>query len=207
MEQATKGISLHDTAEIVIAGVFPPQALEPRQYKENMVGGPNAHQYWYRVRNELNGSILGPILIVLNYVVINLAKHCPSLDLKRWLFRRLGMKLGDNVTIASGATLDYFFPELIEIGENSIIGMDSMILTHEFLLDRWRCGKVSIGKGVMVGAQSLILAGVTIGDRATISAKSLVHKSVPGHWFVGGDPLRIIRTLRDERFGSRCTRS
>ena len=33
--------------------------------------------------------------------------------------------------------MDYFFPELIEIGENSIIGMDTMILTHEFLSDRF----------------------------------------------------------------------
>jgi acetyltransferase-like isoleucine patch superfamily enzyme len=99
-----------------------------------------------------------------------------------------------NVTIASGVTLDYFFPELIEIGDNTIVGMDAMVLAHEFLHDRWRAGKVTIGRNVLVGAQSTVLAGVRVGDGATISAMSLVHKSVPAGAFVGGVPVTIIRT-------------
>ena len=111
---------------------------------------------------------------------------------RRWLFRQLGMRLGKNVTIASGVTLDYFFPELIEIGDNTIVGMDTMILAHEFLHDRWRCGKVSIGMNVLLGAQSTVLAGVTIGDNVQIAAMSLVNKSVPAGAFVGGVPLRLL---------------
>jgi acetyltransferase-like isoleucine patch superfamily enzyme len=102
------------------------------------------------------------------------------------------MKLGQNVTIASGVIMDYFFPELIEISDNTIVGMDAMILTHEFLHDRWRNGKVTIGKGVLIGAQALILAGVTISDDATVSAKALVHKSVPAGAFVSGAPIRLV---------------
>jgi acetyltransferase-like isoleucine patch superfamily enzyme len=155
-------------------------------------GAPNAHRYWYTVRDQRNGIILGPLRIALNYGVIYAAKHCPSLMLKRWLFRWLGMKLGKNVTIASGVTMDYFFPELIEIGDNTIIGMDTMILTHEFLHDRWRCGKVTIGQNVLVGAQSTILAGVTVGNNAVISAMSLVNRRVPDGAFVGGVPIRAL---------------
>ena len=88
--------------------------------------------------------------------------------------------------------MDYFFPELIDIGDNTIVGMDAMILTHEFLHDRWRAGKVTIGKNVMLGAQSLVLAGITIGDNVKVSAMSLVHKSIPEGVFVGGNPLRRI---------------
>ena len=170
----------------------PGQSLGRRHYEEHIIGGPNAHQYWYTVRNEKNGPLVGPLIIVLNYLIIYTAKHCPALTFKRWLFRRLGMKLGKNVTIASGVTLDYFFPELIEIADNTIVGMDTMILAHEFLHDRWRCGKVSIGMNVLLGAQSTVLAGVTIGDNVQIAAMSLVNKSVPAGAFVGGIPLRLL---------------
>src|SRR5262249_57195745 len=130
---------------------------------------------WFRARNHVDGPILGPIRIVLNYLVIYACKHLPSLTLKRWIFRGLGMKLGRGVTIASGVTLDYFFPELIEVGENTILGMDAMILTHEFLHEGFRSGKVCVGANCLIGARSTILAGVTLAARPTVSAMSLVN--------------------------------
>jgi serine acetyltransferase len=183
---------MSELPQLEVVAARPP--LGPRSYEEHVVGGPNAHMYWYSVRNAKNGPLFGPLLIVFFYLVIYSMKHFPSLTLKRAILRALGIKLGRNVTIASGVTLDYFFPELIEIGDNTIVGMDAMVLTHEFLHDRWRNGKVSIGRNVMVGAQSTVLAGVSVGDGATISAMSLVHKSVPSGAFVGGVPIAVIRT-------------
>ena len=167
--------------------------LTARIYDEFVIGGPNAHQYWYRARNHLNGSIFGPLRIMFNYVVLEVCKHLPSLSLKRWVLGQLGMKLGHNVTIASGVTLDYFFPELIEIGDNTIVGMNTMILTHEFLPDRFRKGRVRIGCGCMIGAQSTLLAGVDISEFTTVCAMSLVHKGTPIKAFVAGVPIQIIK--------------
>ena len=155
-----------------------------RQFVEHVQWAPNAHRYWWRVRN--------PIAIVFQYLVIHAAKHLPSLVVKRILFRSLGMKLRSNVTIASGVTLDYFFPELIEIGENSIVEMNAMILTHEFLSDRWRQGAVRIGSGVLIGANSTVLAGVSIGDGARISAGTLVNRNVPAHARAIGNPMQLL---------------
>jgi serine acetyltransferase len=168
-------------------------ALSARSYREHVTGGPNAHKHWFKARNHLDGPVLGPIRIVLNYLVIYAGMHLPSLSLKWWIFRCLGMRLGRDVTIASGVILDYFFPELIEIGDNTIIGMDSMLLTHEFLHDRFRSGEVRIGANCLVGARSTILAGVTIGDGSTISAMSLVHRGTPAGTFAGGVPIRPLR--------------
>jgi acetyltransferase-like isoleucine patch superfamily enzyme len=167
--------------------------LLDREYDEHHLGGPNAHQNWYRARNHLDGPVLGPLRLVLNYVVIYACKHLPSLTLKHWIFRRLGMRLGRGVTIASGVTLDYFFPDLIEIGDHTIVGMDAMILTHEFLHDRFRSGRVRLGANCLVGANSTVLAGVTLGDGTIVSAMSLVHKGTPLGAFVGGVPIRFLR--------------
>lgn len=168
-----------------------------RNLEERAVPGPNAHQRWYQARNHLDGRFMGPVRIVFNYLVVYSAKHLPSLTLKRWLFTKvLGMKIGERATIASGATLDYFFPELIDLGACCIIGMDSMILTHEFLHDRLRWGPVVVGAGALVGARSLVLAGTNIGAGATVAAGSVVTRPVAAQTTVAGAPARQIGNLR-----------
>jgi acetyltransferase-like isoleucine patch superfamily enzyme len=89
--------------------------------------------------------------------------------------------------------MDTMFPERISIGSNSIIGYNTTILAHEYLIDEYRLGDVKIGSGVMVGANSTILPGVTIGDGAVVSAATLVNRDVPPGAFVGGNPMRVIR--------------
>jgi acetyltransferase-like isoleucine patch superfamily enzyme len=169
-----------------------PPALIDRTYEERITGGPNAHVSWFKARNHLEGPILGPLRIMISYVVIELLKHAPSLALKRVILRRLGMRLGRGVTIASGVMLDYFFPDLIEIGDNTIIGMDALLLTHEFAHDRVRIGRLRIGANCLVGARSVVLAGVAIGDGTVISALSLVHRGTPSESFVGGVPIQFL---------------
>jgi acetyltransferase-like isoleucine patch superfamily enzyme len=167
-------------------------ALLDRVYEERMMGGPNAHAAWWKARHHLEGPLLGPLRLMLNYVVISLLKHAPSLVLKRCILRALGMRLGRGVTIASGVMFDYFFPELIEIGEYTIIGMDAMILTHEFLSDRLRLGRVRIGGRCLVGARSTVLAGVQLGPGTVIAAMSLVNKGTPQGALAGGVPIRLL---------------
>ena len=53
----------------------------------------------------------------------------------------------------------------------------------------------------MIGANTTILPGVTIGDGAVVSAGTLVHKDVPAGAFVGGNPMRIIKENVQEILG------
>ena len=150
----------------------------------NRLGRTNSLQDWYRARN--------PLRVVWNFVIITLAKYCPSMWFKNILYRGLGVKIGRNVTIALEAVLDVFFPEKIRIGDNVIIGYKSTILTHEFLLREFRKGPVRIGNDVTIGAWTLILPGVTIGDGARVAAYSLVNRDVKPGEFAGGVPIRTI---------------
>lgn len=88
---------------------------------------------------------------------------------------------------------DVMFPEMITVGSNSIIGYNTTILAHEYLIKEYRLGPVIIGNEVMVGANSTILPGITIGDGAIVAAGTLVHKDVPAGAFVGGNPMRILK--------------
>jgi acetyltransferase-like isoleucine patch superfamily enzyme len=133
--------------------------------------------------------------VVKNFVVIQIARYTPFLGMKNWLYRTfLSMKVGDNTSFALMVMLDVMFPEKISVGTNSVIGYNTTILAHEYLIKEFRLGDVHIGSEVMIGANSTILPGITIGDGAIVSAGTLVHKDVPAGTFVGGNPMRIIYT-------------
>jgi len=121
---------------------------------------------------------------------MRLARISPSLGLKLWLYRMMGIRVGSNVSIALEVTMDVFFPQLIEIGDNTIIGFNTTILCHEFLIKEYVTGPVVIGRDVMVGANTTILPGVIIADGSVVSAHSLVNSDIEG--FVGGVPARPL---------------
>lgn len=133
--------------------------------------------------------------VVRNFIVIQLARYTPFLGMKNWLYKTfLGMKVGDQTSFALMVMLDVMFPEKISVGRNTVIGYNTTILAHEYLIKEYRLGDVKIGSEVLIGANSTILPGVEIGDGAIVSAGTLVHKDVPAGTFVGGNPMNIIYT-------------
>jgi acetyltransferase-like isoleucine patch superfamily enzyme len=129
---------------------------------------------------------------VRNFLVVYCCRYAPSLRCKRGLYRTIGIRMGKRVAAGLGVTMDIFFPQLISIGDDSILGYNTVILAHEFLVRELRTGPVDIGKEVMIGANVTILPGVRIGDGASVSACSLVNSDVPAGALVGGVPARIL---------------
>jgi len=136
--------------------------------------------------------------VVRNFIVIQIARYTPFLAIKNWLYRSfLHMKIGDQTSFALMVMLDVMFPEKISVGKNTVIGYNTTILAHEYLIKEYRLGDVHIGDEVMIGANTTILPGVIIGDGAIVSAGTLVHKDVPAGAFVGGNPMNIIYTKEE----------
>lgn len=136
--------------------------------------------------------------VVKNFIVIQIARYTPFIGMKNWLYRTfLRMKVGKQTSFALMVMPDIMFPEKISVGTNTIIGYNTTILAHEYLIHEYRIGKVLIGDEVMIGANTTILPGVKIGDGAVVSAGTLVHKDVPDGAFVGGNPMRIIYTKEE----------
>jgi acetyltransferase-like isoleucine patch superfamily enzyme len=132
--------------------------------------------------------------VAKTFAVAQIARFTPSLRMKNWLYRVfLKMEIGSQTAIALMVMVDVMFPERIKIGANSIIGYNTTILAHEYLIEEYRLGHVVIGDRVMVGANCTILPGVTIGDGAIVGAGTVVHKDVPPGAFVAGNPMKQIR--------------
>jgi len=136
--------------------------------------------------------------VVKCFIFIQIGRVTPFMGLKNWIYRTfLKMKIGKKTSLALMVMPDTMFPERITIGDNTIIGYNTTILAHEYLIDEYRLGDVKIGNEVMVGANSTILPGVEIGDGAIVSAATLVNKDVPAGAMVGGNPMRIIYTAEE----------
>jgi len=148
-------------------------------------GGPlNSLQHWLDARN--------PLQVYLNYVVVVMARHSPSLRLTNWLLRRIGITVGERVSWGLESTPDVFWPELVTVGDHAIIGYDATILCHEFLQDEYRTGEVVVGERAMIGAGAIVLPGVEIGAEAQVAANSLVTEDVPPGTTVAGVPAEPV---------------
>ncbi|CAM3703028.1 acyltransferase [Marinicrinis lubricantis] len=159
-----------------------------RRLSRHPVQGPNSLWQIYKTVSPWKG--------MRNFVVIQFCRYCPSLKLKNWMYRKLlKMNVGHHTAFGLMVMVDVFFPEYITVGDNSIIGYNTTILAHEYLTKEYRLGEVRIGSHVMIGANTTILAGVTIGDHAVISAGSVVNRDIPPYTFAAGNPIQLIRTL------------
>lgn len=132
------------------------------------------------------------------FIVITIGRYTPFLTVKNWLYRTfLGMSIGEKTSLALLVMPDTMFPERISVGNNTVIGFNTTILAHEYLIEEYRLGDVKIGSNVMIGANTTILPGVEIGDGAIVSAMTLVHKDVPAGAMAGGNPMQIIYTAEE----------
>ena len=66
----------------------------------------------------------------------------------------------------------------------------------------YRLGEIHIGKGCMIGMESMIMPGVTIGEGAIVGAFSLVTKDIPENVVAFGNPCRVVRMINehDEKY-------
>lgn len=155
-------------------------------------GGPrNSLWSWLEAKH--------PLRVAFNYVCIVLARHAPSLRLKNWLLRRIGVTVGTGVSWGLESTPDVFWPELITVESDAIIGYDATLLCHEFLQDEYRTGEIRVGKRAMIGAGAIVLPGVEIGADARIAANSLVTADVPEGETWAGVPAEPVENTVQNR--------
>ena len=144
--------------------------------------------------------------------VIRLGDHCTLHSL-----RRFNPIMGSQLCLCTGcpgAEISFgaysgmsggaiYCVKSITIGEKTIIGADCLIMDTDCHYPApngmWassfheadRGEPVHIGKSCFIGARSIILKGVTIGDHSVIAAGSVVNQDIPPYSLAGGNPIRI----------------
>lgn len=111
------------------------------------------------------------------------------------------LHVGPGCHIGKRAFLDLSAPIYLEA--QATVSMNVTLLTH---IDVGRSplrqtvyppayGPIRIGEGAYIGANAVILHGVTIGRGAVVAAGAVVRSDVPDHTVVGGVPARPLKQL------------
>lgn len=144
-------------------------------------------------------TIVGGYTHIVNTFNVAIGSNCLILD---HVYLRAGVQgkitIGNFCAINSHAKLfghgGIYIDDYAQIGPNCLV----TTTTHNYA-NRLETTflPVKIEKWAWIGAQSIILAGVTIGRNSVVGAGSVVTRDVPERTVVAGSPARHIRSIDD----------
>ncbi len=126
------------------------------------------------------------------------------------LWRWMGAKIGKDCFIGYEVWVDMTNTELIEMEDHVHIANRCLLLCHQRDLSDYHIGddyaklgyhkrKIVLKKGCLIGMNSMVMPGVTIGEGAIVGAGSLVTKDIPAWTIATGRPAKVVKqiTARD----------
>lgn len=116
--------------------------------------------------------------------------------------QEMGMRVGKNFIYDAGSTrFDSSHCWLIEIGDNVTFGPGVYLLAHDAStkkeLGYTRIGKVKIGDGTFVGANTIVMPGVSIGKNCIVGTASVVTRDVEDNCVYAGNPARFLCSVQE----------
>ena len=127
-----------------------------------------------------------------------------------WVLRRIGCKVGKNVFIGSQVYIDSGYANLIEIEDYVHVTARCLLLCHERNLSnyykndnasklKYKTGKIILKRGCMIGMNTMIMPGVTVGEGAIVGAYSLVTKDIPAWTIAVGRPAKVVKYIPERK--------
>ena len=122
------------------------------------------------------------------------------------VLRWVGCKVGKNVFIGPHVSVDSGHSEMIILEDHVHIAGHSILLCHqrnlkEYFIDDdyakldYKVEKIHLKKGCLIGINTLIMPGVTVGEGAIVGAGSLVTKDIPAWTIATGRPAKVIKSI------------
>lgn len=127
-------------------------------------------------------------------VILKNAKIGVNCNINSHCFIENDVIIGDNVTVKCGV----YLWDGMRIGDNVFIGPNVTFVNDKYPRSKnypSEFQKTIIKKGASIGAGSVILGGLTIGENAMIGAGSVVTKNVPDNTLWYGNPAKQIKSL------------
>jgi len=110
------------------------------------------------------------LILLVRFTCMHFIRGTPFLVL---FHRMMGMRMGQRVQLNTSVIAD---SNLIEIGDDTVIGGDATVIAHSVERGVLITEPVRIGKRVTVGLMAVIMPGCEIGDDAVIAANAVLKK-------------------------------
>ena len=159
--------------------------------------GEHAFVSAYAIRWAFVGSLV-------NLAKVVILQHLLGMPILATFYRVMGMRVGRRVVFNTCNVFDF---DLIEIGDDSFLGGDAVVIGHAGERGRLKLRPVRIGRGCTVGQSSVVFPGATMEDRSVLGALSLLPKGkrLPAGTVWGGNPLQELRREAAPNAGSPAT--
>ena len=127
--------------------------------------------------------------------------------LRARILKHMGCKVGRNVFVGEFLRVDTSHADLITIEDNVHIASGVRLLCHQRNLSNYyqggdysklgyRIKGIHLCKGCLIGMESFVMPGVTIGEGAIVGAGSLVTKDIPAWTIATGRPAVVVKTIQ-----------
>lgn len=101
-----------------------------------------------------------------------------------------GTNIHKTCVLSMSCKIDKTYPKGIHIDQFTYVAFGASILSHDMV--RSLKTETHIGKNCFIGAKSIILPGIKIGDSVIVAAGSVVTKDVKDNCIVAGNPAKVI---------------
>lgn len=103
-----------------------------------------------------------------------------------------GMDIHKTARLSLKCKLDKTNPKGVHVGAGSYVAFGATILTHDMC--RSLHSDVYVGRNCFIGANSILMPGVVLGDSVIVAAGAVVTKSFAGNCILAGNPAVVIKT-------------
>lgn len=122
------------------------------------------------------------------------------------LMRKIGCKVGKGCFIGDHIHLDLGHADMITLEDGVSIAGGTRLLCHQRDFSDYCVGDdynklsyivkpIVLKKGCLIGMESFVLPGVTVGEGAIVGAGSLVTKDIPAWTVATGRPAKVVKQI------------
>lgn len=123
-----------------------------------------------------------------------------------WIMKKCGAHVGKGCFIGDNVHFDSGHADLITLEDSVSIAGGSRLLCHQrdfrdycvgddYMKLGYTLKPIVLKKGCLIGMESFVMPGVTVGEGAIVGAGSMVTKDVPAWTVVIGRPAKVVKEV------------
>lgn len=126
--------------------------------------------------------------------------------IRPWCLKKVGCHVGKGCFIGDSVKIDTGHADMITLEDSVSIAGGTRLLCHQREFSDYFVGSdymkldyiikpIVLKKGCLIGMESFVLPGVTVGEGAIVGAGSLVTKDIPAWTVATGRPAKVVKQI------------